>query len=250
MKLVIVSLAAAMLLLNCRKSRITPNADVRTAVVKQPATILAENGESFHLLYDELGHLLVHTAADAVHYYKPGNDHFLTNLLKESNEKISYKNAQRDVYNRIIKLEKFNRDIPESLIDFTYNSSGYLSNRKVNAQGLVQEFVYTYDAGNLVTIQEYINTALTSTMLLSYHDNRFNTLSIDLFDFKQIGFITDAQFGNQSKDLVKRLTAMDANGETVFSFQYIYKTDANNYVKSIEIGTNNETLKKYNFIYQ
>ncbi|HLP36436.1 hypothetical protein [Lacibacter sp.] len=250
MKLVIVSLAAALLLLNCRKSRITPGADARTALIKQPATVVAENGESFHFLYDEHGQLLVHTAADAVHYYKPGNDHLLTLLLKESNEKFSYKHAQRDAYNRIMKLEKFKQDIPESTIEFTYNVSGYLSKRKVIDEGLVQEFIYTYDAGNLVKIEEYVNAALTSTMLLEYYDNRFNTVGIDLLDFKQIGFVTDAQFGNQSKNLVKSLKAISTDGQTGFSFQYFYRTDVNGYVKSMEIETNNETLKKYNFIFQ
>src|SRR5687767_11785133 len=95
MKLLIVFLAAALLLLNCKKSRITPEADVKTAVTKRLATVFTNNSESFHLLYDERGQLLVHSAADAVHYYKPGSDHFLTQLLKQNNEKIIYKHAQR-----------------------------------------------------------------------------------------------------------------------------------------------------------
>lgn len=250
MKLLILSLAAALLLLNCKKSRITPEADVRTAVVKQPATVVDENGESFHFLYDEQERLLVQTAAGTVHYYKPGSDHFLTRLLKESNEKVSYKNTQRDAYNRIVKLEKFKQDIPESTIEFTYNVSGYLSKRKVNNEDLVQEFIYSYDEGNLVKIEEYVNAALTSIILFEYYNNRFNAVAIDLFDFKQIGFVTDAQFGDQSKNLVKSLKTISADGQTGFSLQYFYRTDANGYIKSMDIESNNETLKKYNFIFQ
>lgn len=228
----------------------TPEVDVRTGEIKQPATVVTENGESFHSLYDEHGQLLVHTAAGAVHYYKPGSDHFLTRLLKESNEKISYKNAKRDAYNRIVKLEKFKQDVPESTIEFTYHVNGYLSKRKVSVEGLVQEFIYTYDKGNLVKIEEHVNNALTSTILFEYYNNRFNAIAIDVFDFKQIGFVTDAQFGGQSKNLVKSLKAFSADGQTSFSFQYFYSIDANGYVKSMEIETNNETLKKYHFIYQ
>lgn len=250
MKLVIVSLAAALLLLNCKKSKLTPAADVTTAVTKQPATVTTHNGEIFNLLYDEHGQLLVHTTGTAVHYYKPGSDHFLTELLKENNEKIIYKHAQRDAQNRIIKLEKFKQDIFESRTEFTYNNSGYLSNRKVSVEGLIQEYIYIYDAGNLVKIEEYLNAALTSTILVEYYDHRPNTVGIDLFDFKQIGFVTDAQFGNQSKNLVKSLKAISADGQTGFSFQYFYRADANGYVKSMEIEANNETLKKYNFIFQ
>jgi hypothetical protein len=250
MKLLIVSLAAALLLLNCKKSRTTPAADVRTVAGKQPATIISDNGEKFNLLYDEQGQLLVHTTGTAVHYYKPGSNHFLTKLLKEKNEKIIYRNAQHDAHNRILKLEQFKQHIPESKVEFAYNDSGYLNKRKVSGEGLLQEFIYTYDAGNLVKIEEYVNTALASTILLEYYHHRFNTVGIDLFDFKQIGFVTDAQFGNQSKNLVKSLSTIGADGQTQFSFQYFYNTDTNGYIKSMEIETNNQHLKKYNFIFQ
>lgn len=252
MKLLIVSLAAALLLLNCRKSRLTPDADLRTAVEKNPSSVLADNGESFHLLFDEYGQLLVHTAAGAVHYYKPGSDHFLTQLVKESKEKVIYRNAQWDVQNRVVKLEKYILDIPESTTEFTYNNDGYLSKRKLSIEGSgdVQEFIYTYSEGNLVEIKEYVNAALTSTMELSYDDNRFNTISIDLFDFKQIGFVTDGQFGKQSKNLVKSIKALNSGEPTGIHFYYNYKTDANGYLKSMAISANNETLKKYNFIFQ
>lgn len=252
MKLLIVSLAAALLLLNCKKSRITPEADVKTAVTKRLATVFTGNGESFHLLYDEHGQLLVHTAADAVHYYKPGNDHFLTQLLKQTNEKIIYKYAQRDAQDRIIKLERYQQNIPESTMEFTYNSSGYLSKRTISVEGSgsLQEFIYTYDAGNLVKIQEYEDAVLKSTLLLEYYNNRFNSVAIDLFDFKQIGFVTDAQFGKQSENLVKSVKAVTPGEQTTMSFQYFYKADANGYVKSMEIKTNNEALTEYNFIFQ
>jgi hypothetical protein len=252
MKLLIISLAAALLLLNCKKSRITPEADVETAVAKRLATVFTGNGESFHLLYNEHGQLLVHTAANAVHYYKPGNDHFLTQLLKQNNEKIIYKYAQRDAKDRIIKLQRYQQDIPESTVEFTYNSSGHLSKRTISAEGpgSLQEFIYTYEAGNLVKIQEYEDAVLKSTLLLEYYSNRFNSVAIDLFDFKQIGFVTDAQFGKQSKNLIKSVKAVTQDEQTTMSIQYFYKTDANGYVKSMEIETNHEALTEYKFIFQ
>jgi hypothetical protein len=252
MKLLIVSLAAALLLLNCKKSRITPAADIRTVAAKQPATIITDNGETFNLLYDEHGQLLVHTTESAVYYYKPGSEHFLTQILMESNEKIIYKHAQRDAQNRIIQLKKISADVPEAMMEFTYNSDGFLSKRKLSGEGsgLVQEFIYTYDAGNLVKIEEYEDAVLTSTLMLEYDNNRFNSVAIDLFDFKQIGFITDAQFGKQSKNLVKSIKTVIPDEQVGIAFQYIYKTDANGSVKSLEIETSNEALKKYNFIFQ
>ncbi|MEJ8818060.1 hypothetical protein [Lacibacter sp. H407] len=252
MKLVIVFLAAALLLLNCKKSRITPVTDITPVAAKQPATILTDHGETFNLLYDEHGQLLVHTTGTAVYYYKPGSDHFLTELLKETNKKIIYKHAQRDVHNRIIQLEKFSADVAEATIEFTYNSDGFLSKRKLSVEGsgIVQEFIYTYDAGNLVKIEEYEDAVLKSTLLMEYDNNRFNSVAIDLFDFKQIGFITDAQFGKQSKNLVKSIKAVIPNEQVGIAFQYIYKTDADGYVKSMEIETSNEAIRKYNFIFQ
>ena len=252
MKLLIVSLAAALLLLNCKKSRITPEADVRTAVAKQPATVVTENGQSFHFLYDEHGRLLVHTAAEAVHYYKPGSDHFLTQILTVSNEKIIYKHAHRDAHNRIIQLEKFSADVPNVMMEFTYNIDGFLSNQKLHVEGsgTIQEFIYTYDADNLMKIEEYKDAVLKSTLLMEYDNNRFNSVAIDLFDVKQIGFITDAQFGKQSKNLVKSIKALISDEQQGIAFQYFYKTDIDGYVKSIEIKNRDEALKKYNFIFQ
>lgn len=252
MKLLIVSLAAALLALNCKKSRITPAADIRTVAVKLPATILTDHGETFNLLYDEHAQLLVHTTGTAVYYYKPDSDHFLTELLKETNKKIIYKHAQRDAHNRIIQLEKFSTDVAEATMEFTYNSDGFLSKRKLNVErsGIVQEFIYTYDAGNLVKIEEYKNAVLKSTLLMEYDNNRFNSVAIDLFDVKQIGFISDAQFGKQSKNLVKSIKALISDEQQGIVFQYLYKTDANGYVKSIEIKNRDEVLKKYNLIFQ
>ena len=114
----------------------------------------------------------------------------------------------------------------------------------------LKEFIYTYESGNLVKIHEYEYAVLKSTLLLEYYNNLFNSVAIDLFDFKQIGFVTDAQFGKQSKDLVKSVKAVTQDEQTTMSFQYFYKADANGYVKSMEIETNHEALTEYKFIFQ
>ena len=229
-----------------------PAAEIQTVAAKLPATILTDHGETFNLLYDEHGQLLVHTTGTAVHYYKPGNDHFLTQVLKETNGKVIYKHAQRDAHNRIIQLEKFSADVQNVMMEFTYNIDGFLSNKKLHVEGsgTIQEFIYTYDADNLMKIEEYKDAVLKSTLLMEYDINRFNSVVIDLFDVKQVGFITDTQFGKQSKNLVKSIKALIPDEQQGIAFQYFYKTDIDGYVKSMEIKNGNESLKKYNFIFQ
>lgn len=250
MKVLITSIIAALLLLNCKKSILV--AEVKSGMVftKQLVTMVEENGTGTNLLYDQNGRLLAYAANDVVNYYKPGYDHFATQLLKESNEKITYQHAQQDDLGRIIKLGKYNNGLPESSIGFSYNENGQLTKRVIIADNYKKEYLYTYSEGNLLKIQEYENAVLKSTALFDYYKNKSNSIDIDIFDWKQIGFVNDKHFGKPSKNLAKSLEISIPGGQTTIAIHYFYKTNANGYVRSMEIKTSNETLKKYNFIFQ
>lgn len=250
MKVLITSIIAALLLLNCKKSILVAEAKPAMAFNKQLVTMVEENGRSANLLYDQSGRLLAYAKGDLVNYYKPGYDQFVTQLLKESNEKITYQNAQQDAFGRIVKLGKYNNGFPESSIEFSYNENGQLVKRIISDIDSVEEYVYTYSEGNLVKIQEYENAVLKSTALFDYYKNQSNSIDIDIFDWKQIGFVSDEHFGKHSKNLTKSLEVSTPGGQTTIAIHYFYKTDANGYVRSMEMKTSNETLKKYNFIFQ
>lgn len=216
-----------------------------------PATVVTGNGESAHFLYNAQGQLLAHTSGNEVYYYKPGSDHFLTRLIKDDNRKIVYRNSQRDASGRIIKFDKYEHDVPDSHHEFSYNNNGYLERQKVIYTGSVdeREYIYYYTDDNLVKIQEHQNGELISTVFFEYDESRGNSIKIDLFDVKQIGFVTDEQFGKQSRSLVKNVQAVASDEQTGIAFQYLYNNDAKEGVQSIRIETNDKVLKKYNLIF-
>jgi hypothetical protein len=82
--LLIVSLAAVLLLLNCKKSILVAESKTETVFNKRLVTITTDNVQNPNLLYNEQGRLLVHTTGNTVYYYKPGSDHYLTQLNKGS----------------------------------------------------------------------------------------------------------------------------------------------------------------------
>ncbi len=252
MKVLTLSIIASLLLLNCKKSMLIAETKPETGFNKQPAMLAEDNGSGIHFLYDQDKRLLVYSAADVINYYKPGSDHFLTQLHKESGEKIMFRNAQTDEGGRITKLDKYVQGILESNIELAYNEGGQLTSKKLFPANsdIVQEYIYSYGSNNLMKIEEYENDVLRATILFDYYDSKLNSTDLDLFDHKQIGFVTDKQFGNQSKNLVKSLKAVSADGSIVFDLQHLYKADSNDYVHSLQIKASNRILKKYNFIFQ
>lgn len=251
MKLIILSLALTLLLLNCKKNQLITESKKATVFNKHPTRVTTNNDENFNLLYDQHGRLLMHTAGNAVHYYKPGSDHFLTRSGKLSNSKMIYRNSQRDASGRILKFDKYVEGKVESIIELMYNGEGYLERQIVMYPGVndVKELLYYYADGNLVKIQEHINEELIATVLFMYDEGRVNSMGVDLLDLKQIGFVTDGQFGNQSKYLVKSVQAITRKEQTGLTFHYFYKTDVAGSVQLMTIEMNNEVIKKYRFIY-
>lgn len=162
-----------------------------------------------------------------------------------------YRNSQRDASGRILKFDKYVEGKVESIIELMYNGEGYLERQIVMYPGMndVKEFLYYYTDGNLVKIQEHINEELIATVLFMYDKDRINSMGVDLLDLKQIGFVTDGQFGNQSKCLVKSVQAITHKEQTELTFHYFYKTDATGSVQSMTVETNNEVIRKYRFIY-
>lgn len=252
MKVLALTIIASLLLLNCKKSMLVTETKPEMGFNKQPAMLAEDNGSGIHLLYDQEKRLLVYTTADVIHYYKPGSDHFLTQLHKESGEKIMFRHAQTDEAGRITKLDTYVKGVQTNNIEFTYSEDGYLISKKLfyNGSDIMQEYIYTYNNNNLTKIEEYKDSLFKSRVLFEYYDSRFNTSDLDLFDHKQVGFVTDKQFGHQSKNPVKSLKTVSAEGNTVIDLQYLYKTDNSDYVSSLEIKTNNTSLGKYNFIFQ
>ena len=252
MKVLIASIVAALLLLNCRKEIMVAVPKSKSVVNGQLTTITDDDGKNHHLLYNDHGYLLAFTAGDAVIYYKPGNSHFATLIAKGTNETVTYKNAEQGTSGRVNHFEKYVNEQKMADVRFVYSANGYLINQKVTPteSGFVHEFIYTYTNGNLKTVEEFINGRLQSTASIEYYSNLNNSLPVDFLDTRQIGFVNDNQFGKQSKNLVKTAKVFDEDGELLVQVDHFYKIDAGGIAKSLEMRSGNRLLKKYNFISQ
>lgn len=252
MKVLIASILAALLLWNCKKGIMVAVPKSKTEINGRLTTVTDDNGKSHHLLYNDYGYLLAYTAGDAVTYYKPGNSHFATQLAKGINEKVTYKNAEQGIGGRVNHFEKFLNEQKAADVTFAYSANGYLLNQTIatTESGFVREFIYTYANGNLKTVEEFVNGKLQSTASLEYYSSVNNSLPVDLFDTKQIGFVNDNQFGKQSKNLVKTAKVFNAHSELLVQVDHFYKIDAEGNTRSMEMRSGNRKLKKYNFIFQ
>jgi hypothetical protein len=143
-------------------------------------------------------------------------------------------------------------DVKEKTIEFIYTQDGFLERQKVVVAGSgdIIEFIYYYTQGNLVKIQEQDDNELKATVLFEYDNDSHNSMDVDFFDFKQIGFVNDTHFGKQSKKLVKTAKVFDANSELFVQVDHFYEIDADGNTKSMEMRSGNSKLKKYNFIFQ
>ena len=250
MKVLISSMMAALLLLNCKKE-ILPGKTNSTMVGKQQlVAVFDEQNKSHNLLYNSNGQILAYKAQDATTYYKPGNRQFATQLLKETGVKLSYENAEHNDRGNVSRIIKYAGEKPEADIRFQYDDNGYLIKQIVVPESTqsVQQFIYSYAGGNLKTIREYINDELQSIVEIDYYNDLPNPLDIDFFDIKQVGFINDKQFGHQSRNLVRKIIAHAADGKPIAELNY--KTSANKNSMSIELRSDSRKLNKYNLIFQ
>lgn len=252
MKVLIASILAALLLLNCRKGIMVAVTKSQKGVKSQLTTVIDDDGKRHHLMYNDQDHLLAYKAGDAVTYYKPGNSHFATQLSKGVGEKVTYQNAEQGIGGRVNHFEKYVNEQKAADVTLAYNENGYLINQKITSEqaGLVQEFIYTYTNGNLKSVKEYVNGKLQSTASLEYYDSFNNSLHIDLLDTKQIGLVNDGQFGKQSRNLLKTAKVFDADSDLLVQVDHFYDIDADGNARSMEMRSGNRKLNKYNFIFQ
>ena len=252
MKVLIASILAALLLLNCRKGIMVAVTKSHTGVHSQLTTVIDEEGKSHHLMYNDHGHLLAYKAGYAATYYKPGNSHFATKVAKHIDEKVTYKNAEHGIGGRVNHFEKYVNEQKAADVTLAYNENGYLINQKITCAeaGLVQEFIYTYVNENLKCVEEYVNGKLQSRAVLEYYNSFNNSLQVDLLDTKQIGLVNDGQFGKQSRNLVKTAKVFDADSELLVQIDHFYKIDEDGNAKSMEMRSGNRKLKTYKFIFQ
>jgi len=163
-----------------------------------------------------------------------------------------YKNAVQDAQGRITKLDCFVSGLLTSKQEFKYNAEGYLLeqiNTAVNSN-VSEKYIYEYQNGNLLAVSAYKAGTKTGSFVFEYDTNLNNPIQIDLFNFKGMQFITDTQFGKQSKNLVKNAKLLTGVGQTFVSIDLSYTSDADGYIKTITHSSGIQSPMVYTCTFQ
>ena len=85
--------------------------------------------------------------------------------------------------------------------------------------------------------------------MYEYDLSKQNLIKIDWFEFSQLGFILDDQFGKMSRNLVKKEIHLDKNGNLYKQTDFQFMVDAEGYPAAMDLINSNYTLK-YTFKFQ
>jgi hypothetical protein len=233
---------------SCKKDKTT--AEGTTSFEKNLVTVTIPGQSEWNMFYANDHKLLSFSNNEMTVSYKPG----VPFSAKKTAAGIvhEYQNAVQDVQGRILKLDRYNSGALIAKQEFKYNAEGYLLEHtmKANSLNYFVKYVYEYQAGNLTTVSAYEGAVKTGTFLFEYYTNQYNPIQIDLFDFKGIQFITDTQFGKQSKNLVKSAKLLTGDGQTFASIDLNYTTDTDGYIKTITQSSGFQSPMVYTCTFQ
>jgi hypothetical protein len=224
-------IALTALLASCKKDK--TSAESTSPFKKNLVTVTVPGQSDWNMLYANDQKLLSFSNNEMKVAYKPGVP--FSAKKTQSGFVHEYQNAVQDAQGRIIKLDRYSSGALIAKQEFKYNAEGYLIEHTMasNSSNHFVKYVYEYLAGNLTTVSAYEGGFKTALLVFQYDTNMGNPIKIDLFDFKEIQFVTDSQFGKQSKNLVKNAKLIAGNGQTIGSFDFSYTTDADGYIKTI-----------------
>ncbi len=233
---------------SCKKDKAP--ADTISAFKKNLVSVSAPGQSEWTMFYANDRKLLSFSNNEMKVTYKPGVPF---SAKKTALGSVSeYKNAVQDAQGRVTRLDRFNAGLLTSRQEFKYNAEGYILEQTithVNANDFAK-YVYEYQNGNLSTISIYEGGAKEGTFAFDYYTNLSNPLQIDLFDFKGIQFITDSQFGKQSKNLLKTAKLLAGSGQLFSEINLSYTTDAEGYIKTMTHAFAGQAPSVYTFSFQ
>lgn len=248
MKKVLFSLAVIALVSSCKKDR--ESAGTQPAFKKNLVTVKAAGQTEWSMLYSNDQKLFSFSNNSMTVSYKPGVP--FSAKKTASGEVHEYKNAVQDAQGRVIRLDRYVGGLLASKQEFSYNAEGHLSQQIITATNPNHfvKYVYEYQAGNLTTISVYEGGIKTASFVFEYYTSQYNPLQIDLFDFKGIQFVTDTQFGKQSKNLAKNAKLIAADGQVFASIDMSYTSDPDGYIKTITQSLSGQSATVYTCIFQ
>ena len=248
MKRAFIIVAIAAFASSCKKDKTTT--DGTPSFSKNLITVTAPGQSEWTMFYANDQKLLSFSNNEMKVAYKPGVP--FSAKKTASGFVHEYQNAVQDAQGRILKLDRYNSGALIAKQEFKYNAEGYMLEQtiKANNSNYFVKYVYEYQSGNLTTMSAYEGGQKTGTFVFEYYSNMNNPIQIDLFDFKGIQFVTDTQFGKQSKNLLKNAKLLAANGQIFGSFDFSYTTDADGYVKTISQSMTGQPTMVYTCNFQ
>lgn len=233
---------------SCKKDKAP--ADTISAFKKNLISVSAPGQSEWTMFYANDRKLLSFSNNEMSVSYKPG---IPFSAKKTALGSVSeYKNAVQDAQGRVTKLERYKSGALISKQEFKYNAEGYLIEQTISqtSSNTFEKSVYDYQNGNLTSISLYIGGIKMGSFVFDYYTNLSNPIQFDLFDFKRIEFVTDAQFGKQSKNLLKNVKLYDGSGQHFVELNLSYATDAEGYIKTMIYSLNGQGIITYTFSFQ
>lgn len=249
MKHFFILLAATVLFTACKKDKQGQHETI-TPFKKKLTEVKNSGGNTWNFVYHQNGNLskvaTTNTIADYIlqPFSIKYHDH-------KNNIATEFKNTIKDAAGRIINADRYFNGIHQSKFSFSYNEQGFLNKTvweriDVNTKS---ELNYFYENDNLVKITDYFNGQHVRTYTYDYDAASINPLQLDIDDYRQIGYIGDLHFGKLSKNLLKKETLVDKNGNLINQTQFIYVLDAEGYLLTLEKKRTNGT-DKYTFKFE
>ncbi|RXK58782.1 hypothetical protein ESA94_15440 [Lacibacter luteus] len=243
-------IAAIALLSSCKKEKTEGPSEQTPLFTKNLISVTAPGMSEWAMFYSNDRKLMSFTNTDMKVSYKPGIP--FSAKKAASGFLHEYQNAVQDAQGRVTKLDRYNSGGLTATQEFKYSAEGYLVEQtiKANSSNSFAKYVYEYQAGNLTTMSAYEGGMKTAMFVFEYYTNQYNPIQIDLFDFKGVQFVTDAQFGKQSKNLLKNAKMLAPDGQVFFSIDLSYTTDADGYIKTISRSSGGQSSTVYTCTFQ
>ncbi|NCU05513.1 MAG: DUF4595 domain-containing protein [Chitinophagaceae bacterium] len=250
MKHLFILLAVAAAFSSCKKDKQADTKAASPAFTKNLIEEKLSNGVTKNFSYNAANRIVSNTTNFTLTNYQQESAFSLKHKYNSNGHIYELKNTVRNAMGKIISADRYFNGVLQSKLTFNYNGEGFLT--KVTWQRIdivaTTEMNYFYQAGNMVKITDHYNDKLQNTYLYEYDLAAANPFKLDWYEFMQLGFVMDDQFGKFSKNLVKKETALDGNGNVYKEIQFAFTLDAEGYPVSLkEITTNNTTTYTFKF---
>jgi hypothetical protein len=250
MKHLMVAVTVALVLVSCKKDKQADSKATAPAFTKNLIEEQLSNGVNKSYSYNAANRIVSNATNFTLTNYQQEAVFSIKHKYNNTGHVYELKNTVRNAMGKIISADRYFNGVLQSKLQFSYNGEGFLTKASWQRVDIVSttEMNYFYQDGNLVKITDHGNGKLQNTFLYEYDSAVANPFKLDWYEFMQLGFVSDDQFGKFSKNLVKKETTLDENGTIYKEIQFAFTLDAEGYPVSLkEIRTNKTTTYTFKF---